>query len=98
MSSGRAGRAWTWRETFWVWIVLPIPFAVTGFVACIPLGSGNAIVSISIGALKAVLIALFFMYLTRANGTVWLASLAGFVFLFTRLLPTFGDYTTRLHW
>ena len=49
----------------------------------------------AIGALKAVVIALFFMQLLKSDGTVRLASLAGFVFLLVLFLLSFADYLTR---
>lgn len=87
-----------WRTPLLVWLALVVLLGATAFIAYIPLGNGNAVISFGIGAAKAALIGLFFMHLKRSSGTLWLASLAGFAFLFTLLLLTFGDYLTRPRW
>lgn len=87
-----------WRAPLLVWLALFVLLGATAFIAYIPLGGGNAVVAVSIGGIKAVLIGLFFMHLRRSSGTLWLASLAGFAFLFTLFLLTFGDYLTRPQW
>lgn len=87
-----------WRTPLIVWLALFVLLGATALIAYIPLGTGNAMVSVAIGGIKAILIGLFFMHLRRSSGTLWLASLAGFVFLFTLFLLTFGDYLTRPRW
>lgn len=98
MSTNHPDRAWIWRGPFLVWVTLCALLAATGTIAWVPLGIGNMLISTSIGMIKAVLIALFFMLLVRAKGTLWLASLAGLLFLFTLFLLTFSDYATRPNW
>lgn len=87
-----------WRTPLLTWLALLLLLGATAYIAYIPLGNGNAVISLGIGAIKAALIGLFFMHLKRSSGTLWLASLTGFVFLFTLFLLTFGDYMTRPRW
>ncbi|HEY3777264.1 MAG TPA: hypothetical protein VGL35_04335 [Rhizomicrobium sp.] len=98
MSGGHPDRRWIWKSPFPVWLALCVLLGATGTIAWLPLGIGNMLVSTAIGMIKAILIALFFMHLVRAKGTLWLAGLAGLLFLFTMFLLTFGDYTTRPNW
>ena len=98
MNNARPSRSWIWRTQFVVWLTLVVLLTVTGAVAFVPLGDGNLPLSIAIGMIKAIVIALFFMNLRKSNGLIVLASLSGFVFLFALFLLTFGDYLTRRHW
>ncbi len=95
MTGARPSRRRIVVQPLAVWLALLALLAATAGLAYIPLGTGNVFASVAIGALKAVVIALFFMQLLKSDGTVRLASLAGFVFLLVLFLLSFADYLTR---
>jgi len=83
-----------WPEAA-VWVALLALLAVTFAAARLPLGQFGMPVNLSIAAMKALLVAVFFMHLRRAGGLVRLASLLGLAWLVILLALACADYLTR---
>jgi cytochrome c oxidase subunit IV len=84
-----------WRALLPVWAALMALLAATLTLAYIPLHGWNFAVSLSIAALKALLVALFFMNLRRPDPLLRLAASAGLLWLFFMFALTFADVLTR---
>lgn len=69
-----------WRELLWpeaaVWLALVVLLGTTLAAAFIPMRYGTA-ANLGIAAVKAILVAAFFMHLRRASGLDRLASILG---------------------
>ena len=63
--------------------------------AYIDLGRGNDAVALGIAAIKAVLIALFFMHVRYSHKLTWAFSAAALLWLVILLGLTVSDYATR---
>ncbi|NTV11736.1 MAG: Caa(3)-type oxidase subunit IV [Zoogloea sp.] len=83
------------RRNLIVWQALLVLLALTTGSACLPLGGWNMVINLTIAGAKLLLVALFFMHLREAHGTVRLAAVVA-VFM---LLLLFGlsatDYRNR---
>jgi len=84
-----------WRDLAGTWVALVALLAITAGMAYLPLGSGNVAVSVGIGGVKAVLIALLFMNLRSAPGLLRLAAVTGLFWLTILFSLTFSDFLTR---
>lgn len=78
-----------------VWIALLAALAVTVAYALLPHAPLKPVVALSISALKATIIALFFMRLNKETSLVRLTALAGVFWLSFLFLFAFADYLTR---
>ena len=77
------------------WIGLLTLLALTLGSAFIPMGFMNSVVNLAIAALKALVVAIFFMHLRYAHGLLRLAAVIG-LFMLALLVGLSGaDYATR---
>lgn len=84
-----------WKMPVAVWCVLLILLALTVGSAYIPLGTFNIAINLSVAAMKAVLIGLFFMKLNRSGPLLRLTSVAGLFWLALMFILTSSDYLSR---
>jgi cytochrome c oxidase subunit 4 len=68
---------------------------LTWQVAYYDLGRLNAVVALTIAAIKASLVVVFFMHARYSSRLTWVAIAAGVFWLAILLALTFGDYLTR---
>jgi cytochrome c oxidase subunit 4 len=88
--------AWQiWKKLGAIWLALLILLAITVGSAYLPLGAANGPINLGIAAIKAALVALFFMNLATSTVLVRLASVAGVFWLVFMFALTAGDYLTR---
>ena len=81
---------------YWItWAALLALLATTFGLAHVRLGDFNAAVSLAIGALKAVLVALFFMKLRHASPLLVVFAVAGLVALAILFGLSATDYAVR---
>jgi len=78
-----------------VWGGLLLLLALTVSIAYIHLGWLNTFVSVSIAAVKALVIGMYFMHLRYSPRIMWLFAGIGFFWLLILFTLTFGDYLTR---
>ncbi len=78
-----------------VLLILLVLLGLTFFLAHIDLGSLQTPISLLIGAMKAVLIALFFMDLRSADGLHRVFALTGFFFLAILIVLSMSDFVSR---
>ena len=83
------------RAYVFTWLALLALLATTFALAHVPMGHGNVAASLAIAALKALLVALFFMHLRRASTLVVLFAIAAFVWLALLYGLSATDYATR---
>jgi cytochrome c oxidase subunit 4 len=84
-----------WKRAGRVWIALLVLLALTCGSAFIPLGAWNSVTNLVIAAIKALLVALFFMHLREARPAYRLVAIAG-LFTFALLVSlSLADYSTR---
>lgn len=87
-----------WRPTFplvGAWLGLLALLALTVTVAYVPLGAGNALVALGIGAIKAGLVAAIFMELRHRSGLTLIFAGAGLFWLGILLWLGLMDFLTR---
>ena len=84
-----------WKGPLLIWVALCVLLAITTGSAYIPLGPGNILINMTVSALKAALIVLFFMNLRTSSVLVRIASAAGLFWLIFMFALTAGDYLTR---
>ena len=78
-----------------VWTALLFLLAVTIVVAFFDLGVFNPLAAVSIAAVKAAIIILYFMHVRYSPRLVWVFVGAGFFWLAILFALSFGDYFTR---
>ena len=78
-----------------VWLALLVALGATVAYALVPHAPLKPAFALSVSALKAALIALFFMRLNKETSLVRLTALAGVFWLSFLFLFTFADYLTR---
>jgi cytochrome c oxidase subunit 4 len=83
------------RTFLLVWLALMALLALTMGVTFLPIGELKAPVNFSIAAVKAGLIAWFFMHLRETKGLVRLFAVGALFWLFLLFALTFADYLTR---
>ena len=86
----RAGKFY-WRNC----IALMLLLAATWSIGYIDLGMFNVIIGLSIGIIKALLVALFFMHIKGSSRLLRLAATAGIIWFLIMVSFTLGDYFTR---
>jgi cytochrome c oxidase subunit 4 len=84
-----------WLVPLLVWIALCVLLAATVGSAFVPLGLFNSVINLVIAALKAGLIALFFMELRHSSMLLRLAAMAGLFWLVFMFTLTAVDYLMR---
>ena len=77
------------------WLVLLALLALTVTLAYVPLGAGNAIVAMSIGTIKAGIVAAIFMELRHRSGLTLVFAGAGLFWLGLLLWLGLMDFLTR---
>ncbi|MDA9432315.1 cytochrome C oxidase subunit IV family protein [Bradyrhizobium sp. CCBAU 51627] len=77
------------------WLALLGLLALTVTLAYVPLGAGNAVVALSIGTIKAVLVAAIFMELRKRHGLTLVFAAAGLFWLGILLWLGLMDFMTR---
>jgi cytochrome c oxidase subunit IV len=83
------------RIYFLVFLTLLALAVVTTLVSFLDLGPFHAVVSLAIAAIKATLVALFFMGVIHSPHLVRLTVAGGVLWLAIMILLTLGDYLTR---
>jgi len=78
------------------WAGLLVALAATALYAFLPAAPLKPWIGLSIAGLKAALIALFFMRLTRAAALVRITALVGLLWLSLLFILGFCDFLTRL--
>jgi cytochrome c oxidase subunit IV len=69
--------------------------AATVLVSFIDLGPFNIVVALTIAAVKAYIVLLYFMHVKYSNKIIWLTAAAGFIWLMLMLALTLADFATR---
>ena len=82
----------TYLTVFAALMVLPV---ITVAVAFVDLGPFNVMVAVTIAAVKAYVVVLYFMHVKYSNKVIWLSAVAGFIWFGLMLALTFSDYATR---
>ena len=83
------------RRLFGVWLALLALLGLTVGTAFIDLGAWNAALNLSIAAIKATLVAIFFMHLGRAPALLRLAAGLPVAILAILFVLAHGDYASR---
>jgi len=83
------------RRALLPWAALVALLALTCTLAYVPMGRGNAVVSLGIAATKTMIIALFFMQLRRPDPLLRLAASASLLWIGFMFALTFADQQTR---
>lgn len=83
------------RPLVLTWLALMALLGATAAIAWLPLGWFNTAISLAIALAKALLVALVFMRLRRAQGLLRLTALAGVVTLCLLFALGGADYATR---
>jgi cytochrome c oxidase subunit IV len=78
-----------------IFLSLMVLTALTVFAATKDFGPGNTIIAVSIAALKATLVILFFMHVRYNDNIVRIAVFAGFLWLGIMIVLTLSDYIAR---
>jgi cytochrome c oxidase subunit 4 len=83
------------KTYYWVFALLMALLALTIGAAYIHLGKFNIVAALSIAAIKAVIIILYFMHVRYSSQLTWVFVGAGFFWLGILLVLTISDYLTR---
>jgi len=83
------------RTYYGVFAALIALTLLTVGVSFLNLGAWHTTVGVLIGAVKATLVALFFMHLLHSSRASWLAVLAGLFWLGILMVLTLSDYLSR---
>ena len=79
-----------------IFAALMVGTAVTVLVAFQDLGPMNTVVALTIAAVKALLVVLWFMHVKYSSRLTWLFAAAGFLWLVLMIGLTMADFETRL--
>ena len=80
---------------FVIWFVLLGFTALTVWTGHMDLGAANLPIAITIAAIKATLVVLFFMHLSDSHGSNRLVFVVSIIFVVVMMLGVFGDLLTR---
>ena len=80
-----------------VWASLLVLLAVTVALSYAHLGWLNTVAAVSIAAIKALIIIMYFMHVRYSPRLVWLFVFAGFLWLGILFTLGLGDYFTRIY-
>jgi len=78
-----------------IFLSLMVLTALTVFASTKDFGPGNTIIAVSIAALKATLVILFFMHVRYNDNIVRIAVFTGFLWLGIMIVLTLSDYIAR---
>jgi cytochrome c oxidase subunit 4 len=78
-----------------IWLALMALLATTFAAAFIPMGAFNSLANLLIAAIKATLVAFFFMHLKKSHAIMRLAAAAGLFWLLILFALAFSDFLTR---
>jgi len=78
-----------------IFLALMALTAVTVYVAFLDLGPMNTVAAMTIAAVKAVLVVLYFMHVRWSSRLVWIFAAAGVFWLMIMIGLTMADYGTR---
>ena len=78
-----------------IFAALMVGTAVTVLVAFQDLGPMNTVVALTIAAVKALLVVLWFMHVKYSSRLTWLFAAAGFLWLVLMIGLTMADFETR---
>lgn len=95
-AADKAGAWPLWRRNLLIWAALLGLLGLTFGLAYVPLGAFSVPTALGIAALKAGLVALLFMGLSRSGVLMRLAAIAGLLWLVILFSLTLSDYLTRL--
>lgn len=84
------------REILIVWFALIVLVAITVGVSFVPLGVGNAVLSMAIAIVKVCLVAYFYMHWRSANVYVRTVSLVGLFTISLLFMFSTIDYVNRI--
>ncbi|HJU71467.1 MAG TPA: cytochrome C oxidase subunit IV family protein [Paucimonas sp.] len=84
-----------YKRCLLVWLGLMALLALTFGSAWLPLGIWNGIINLGIAALKAGLVAAFFMHLNTGSGLIRIVAAAALFTLALLFALSGGDYATR---
>ncbi len=91
-----SGRVLPVRIYLGVFLALLAGTALTTWVSTLDLGLFNNVVALTIAALKAALVLLFFMHVRYSSRLIWIFSIAGFLWLLIFFALIFADYEMRV--
>lgn len=84
------------RTYIFVWIALMCLTGLTGGISFINLHEWSTVIALVIAAIKALLVATFFMHLLyEKQKIVWVWSAVGIIWLSILIILTMDDYITR---
>jgi cytochrome c oxidase subunit 4 len=83
------------RRNLLTWAALVAALALTCTLAYVPMGTGNAVVSLAIATFKTIVIALFFMELRRPDPLLRLTASAALLWIGFMFALTMADQRTR---
>jgi cytochrome c oxidase subunit 4 len=78
-----------------IYLVLLLLLVATAWASVLPLGNAHLPVAITIAAIKAVLIVLFFMHVYYSSRLTWIVSTASFLWVGLLLAFLLADYLSR---
>ena len=78
-----------------VGLALMVLLALTISIAYIDLGPYNIVIALAIAAIKASLVAYFFMHIRTSSRLTWTVAIGGFFWLFILFSLTFSDFLSR---
>ncbi len=83
------------RTYFTIFGALMAGTALTVFIAFQDLGPMNTVVALTIAAIKALLVVLYFMHVKYSSRLTWVFAAAGFLWLVLMIGLTMADFDTR---
>ena len=83
------------RSYFLVFVALLALTAATVGLAFVNLEAWHSAVGLTIAAMKALLVVLFFMHVLHSKSLIWVIALSGLFWLGILMILTLTDYTTR---
>lgn len=83
------------RRVWLSWLALIVLLVATWALAYVPLGRASLPVALAIGVMKAAIVLLVFMELTKARGILPVFAGVGFFFLAIMFTFSFADILTR---
>jgi cytochrome c oxidase subunit 4 len=86
----------TYRRSILVWIALMILLMLSFGSAYIKLGAWNSVINLAIAAMKALLVAAFFMHLRNSPALLRIVAATGLLMLALLLGLSHTDYATRV--
>jgi cytochrome c oxidase subunit IV len=95
MSNAEEPHVASLQTYFTVFFALMALTVVTVVVSFFDLGVFNIVGAITIAAVKAYVVVLYFMHLKDSNRIIWLTAAAGFIWFVLMIALTIADYASR---